>query len=161
MLKKLIVLFLFVAPIGVYAQEKLAYINTQEVFSSMPELKDVETKLSAKQDEIKKEMSAIQAEYDAIVKPLQESKQEPSEEVQKQLKDIEERYQTFLETSDKQFSELRQSLIAPVQQKMQKAIQEVGAEKGFTYIIEIGALPYYSSSAVDAGALVKAKLGIK
>lgn len=165
MLKKLIILFLIVAPIGAYAQDKLAYISTEEVFSQMPELKDVESKLSTKQEEIKKVMAEMQTEYETKAKAFQESKEELTESIlmdrQKQLKDIEDRFQTFAETSDKEFSELRQQLLAPIQQKLQKAVQDVGAEQGYTYIMERGALPYVSPNAVDAGKLVKVKLGIK
>ncbi|MEN9918334.1 MAG: hypothetical protein RL662_770 [Bacteroidota bacterium] len=165
MLKKIIILFLIVAPIGVYAQEKLAYINTQEIFTQMPEIKDVEAKLATKQEGIKKVLTGMQAEYDSKVKAFTDSKDEPTEAIvmdrQKQLKDIQDRYETYLETSDKEFQELRQQLLTPLQQKMQKAVQDVGAENNFTYILEIGAVPYVSASATDAGKLVKTKLGIK
>ena len=164
MFKKLIILFLIAAPLGVFAQEKLAYINTQEVFTQMPEIKDVESKLATKQEEIKKVLTEIQSEYETKAKAFQESKEELTEAIlmdrQKQLSDIESRYQTFLETSDKEFQELRQQLLAPLQQKLQNAIKSVGDENAFTYIIEVGAAPYISTSAVDAGKLVKTKLGI-
>lgn len=165
MLKKLIILFLIVTPIGVYAQEKLAYINTQEIFTQMPEIKDVETKLSGKQDDIKKVLTEIQTEYETKAKTFQESKDPITEALvadrKKQLDDIESKYQTFMESSDKEFQELRQQLLAPLQQKMQKAVKEVGDENNFTYILEVGATPYVSPKAVDAGKLVKVKLGIK
>lgn len=165
MLKKLVIFLLIVAPIGVYAQDKLAYISTEEVFSQMPELKDVETKLAAKQESIKKVMAEMQTEYETKAKAFQESKEELTEAIltdrQKQLKDIEDRFQTFAETSDKEFTGLRQELLAPLQQKLQKAVQEVGTEQGYTYILERGAVPFVSASAVDAGKLVKVKLGIK
>lgn len=165
MFKKLVVLFLLVAPLATYAQEKLAYINTQEIFTQMPEIKDVESKLATKQEEIKKTLTSIQSEYEAKAKTFQESKDEPTEALvadrRKQLEDIENRYQTFLETSDKEFQELRQQLLTPLQQKMQKAIKDVGDENKFAYILEVGAVPYVSASAVDAGKFVKTKLGIK
>lgn len=165
MFKKLIILLLIMAPIGTYAQEKLAYINTQEVFMLMPDLKAIETQLSTKQDEIKKTLATMQAEYDNKLKEFQSSSEQPSESVlmdrQKQVQDIQTRYETYLESSDKEFQELRQTLLAPIQQKLQKAIQEVGAEQGYTYIIEEGALPYVSPKATDASKFVKTKLGIQ
>ena len=165
MFKKLIILFLIVAPIGVYAQDKLAYINTQEVFTQMPEIKEVETKLATKQEEIKKNLAAIQSEYDKKMEEFKASTAEPTEAVltdrQKQIQQIQERYETYLENSDKEFQDLRQQLLAPLQQKMQTAIKAVGDKNGYTYIIEVGAIPYVSTSAVDAGKLVKAELGIK
>lgn len=165
MFKKLVILFLIVAPVGVYAQDKLAYINTQEVFTQMPEIKDVETKLSAKQEEIQKNLAAIQAEYDKKLEEFKASTVEVTEAVltdrQKQIQQIQERYETYHENSEKEFQDLRQQQLAPVQQKLQQAIKSVGDKNGFTYIIEVGAVPYVSTSAVDAGKLVKAELGIK
>jgi len=164
MLKKLVILLLIVAPIGVYAQDKLAYINTQEVFAQLPELKEVESKLATKQEEIRKVLAEIEAEYQALQKKFADDPQELTEALlldrQKQLQDLQERFETYAQTSEKEFGDLRQQLLTPLQQKMQKAIQEVGAENGFTYIIELGVIPYVSSSAVDAGKFVKTKLGI-
>lgn len=164
MLKKLIILFFILAPIGVYAQDKLAYINTQEIFVQMPEIKDVESQLATKQEEIKATLTSMQTEYDKKLEEFKNSTVEVSESVlmdrQKQLQDIQGRYETYLESSDKEFQDLRGKLLAPLQEKMQKAIRDVGAEQGYTYIIEVGALPYMSASAVDAGKFVKTKLGI-
>lgn len=165
MLKKLIVLFFILAPIGVYAQDKLAYINTQEIFVQMPEIKNVESQLATKQEEIKNTLTSMQTEYDKKLEEFKSSTVEVSESVlldrQKQLQDIQGRYETYLESSDKEFQELRGKLLAPLQEKMQKAIKDVGSEQGYTYIIEVGALPYMSASAVDAGKFVKPKLGIQ
>ena len=165
MFKKLVILFFVLAPIGVYAQDKLAYINTQEIFVLMPEIKDVEKELNTKQESIKSALAGIQSEYEKKMEEFKASTVEPSESVlmdrQKQVQDIQTRYENFLESSDKEFQELRQSKLAPLQEKLQNAVKAVGAEQGYTYIIEVGALPYMSASAVDAGKFVKVKLGIK
>ena len=163
MLKKLIILFLIMAPMGVFAQEKFAYINTQEVFAQIPDLKDVESKLATKQEEIKKVMTDLDTEFQTKLKEFagpSGTAENLTEDQQKQLQDIQQRYETYYQTSEKEFGDLRQQLLAPLQQRMQKAIQEVGSENGFTYIFELGVIPYTSTSAVDAGKLVKAKLGI-
>ena len=63
MLKKLFLLLLIVAPVSMVAQDKLAFINAEEVFSKMPELKDVESKLATKSEAIRKNATAIEEEY--------------------------------------------------------------------------------------------------
>lgn len=165
MLKKLIILFFVIAPIGVYAEDKLAYINTQELFTQMPDIKGVESQLATKQEEIKKTLATMEGEYNKKMEEFQASTVEPSESVikdrQKQIQDIQSRYETYMETSDKEFQALRQTLLTPIQQKLQKAIEEVGAEQGYTYIFEVGAIPFKSTKAIDAGKFVKAKLGIQ
>lgn len=165
MLKKLVVLFFILAPIGVYAEDKLAYINTQEIFVQMPKIKDVEAQLATKQEEIKKTLDGMQSEYEKKMEEFKASTVEPSESVlmdrQKQVQDIQTRYESYLESSDKEFQTLRQQLLAPLQEELQNAVKAVGAEQGYTYIMEVGALPYVAPHAVDAGKFVKVKLGIK
>ena len=55
MLKKLLIVCIALAPLAAVAQDvKIGYINTQEIFASMPELSSIETQLSNKQEEISK-----------------------------------------------------------------------------------------------------------
>lgn len=165
MLKKLFILLFVIAPLGAFAQEKIAYINTDQVFAMMPELKDVETKLSAKQQEITTQMQAIRNEYDKKVEELQNSDEKTEQSVlialQGDIQKIQERFQTYTENSEKEFGELRQQLLAPLQEKFQGALKAVGEEQSYTYIIEAGAARYISPKALDAGPFVKTKLGIK
>ena len=61
--------------------------------------------------------------------------------------------------------ELQQKLLAPLQEKISKAIKEVGDEKGYAYIIDISTqnspIVYINDASEDATSLVKTKLGIK
>lgn len=166
MIKKLIILIFAIAPLGAFAQElKLAYINTNELFAAMPEVKDVQTKLQAKDAENKKALDAIQTEYNTKVEEFKNSKEAPTAALtadrQKQLEQLSDRYQSFVQTSSNELKAMQDSLIAPLQKKLQDAITAVGNEQGFTYIMEVGALPFVSAKAIDASTMIKAKLGIK
>lgn len=168
MLKKIIILFFAIAPFVMVAQDaKLAFVNTQELFSLMPELKEIESQVATKQEEVKKNAAALEAEYSNKIEEFKKSTSEVTEALaadrQKQLEQINERYQLFLQNSQTEMQQLQQKLLAPVQQKLQKAIKSVGDEKGYTYIFDLasGSVAYHSPSAVDATPFVKAKLGIK
>ena len=64
MLKKLLIFFIALAPIAAVAQDvKIAYINAQEVFAAMPELSNIETQLSQKQEQINKNGQALIDEF--------------------------------------------------------------------------------------------------
>ncbi len=167
MLKKLIILFFAIAPLALVAQEsKIAYINSQEIFALMPELSTIETQLSTKQEQVKKNAAALENEYNNKMEEFQKSADEVTESIlmdrQKQIQQIEERYQAFMQNSQKEIQEMQQKLVAPVQEKLQKAIKDVGEEKGYTYILDYasGSIAYNSPTAINAGPLVKAKLGI-
>lgn len=168
MTKKLIILLLAVAPVAAFAQNaKIAHINTSEIFSQMPEIPGIETQLSTKQEEISKNGQALIDEFNKKAEEFQKLAATSSETVkadqQKQLDQINERYQMFLQNSQKEIEELRQKLLTPVQQKIQNAITAVGDEKGYTYVFDLAAgnIVYRSPSAEDATPFVKTKLGIK
>lgn len=167
MLKKLIILLFAIAPLAAIAQDKIAYINTQEIFSAMPELSGIETQMSNKQQEVQKNAAALEAEYTKKLEEFSKTSATASEAVkqdqQKQLQQIQERYQVFMQNSQKEAQELQQKLLAPVHKKIADAIKAIGDEKGFTYIIDLaaGALVYQSDKATNATPLVKAKLGLK
>lgn len=166
MLKKLILVLFVLAPLGMFAQDKFAYVNAEEVFAKMPEMKDVESQILAKREQIKKTVDGIQAEYNALIKKFQETdSKELSEAIildrQKQVGDLESRHETYLRSSQEELEKLQMSLITPLQDKLRKAIKDVGDENGYTYIFNSAALLYTSSTnAVDAAPKVKAKLGI-
>ncbi|HHV86098.1 MAG TPA: OmpH family outer membrane protein [Petrimonas sp.] len=168
MTKKLIILLLAIAPIAAVAQNaKLAHVNTSELFNKMPEIPGIETQLNTKQEEISKNGQALIDEFNKKAEEFQKLAATSSETVkadhQKQLDSIQERYQMFLQNSQKEMEELRQKLLAPVQQKIVNAIKSVGDEKGYTYVFDLAAgnLVYVSTTAEDATPLVKTKLGIQ
>ena len=167
MLKKLIILFFVIAPLALVAQEsKIAHVNIQELFGLMPELTSIETQMNTKQEQVKKNAAALESEYNNKMEEFKKSEDEVTEALlmdrQKQIQQIEERYQAFMQNSQKEVQDLQQKLIAPVQDKLQKAIKAVGEEKGYIYILDLssGTVAYHSPTAIDANPLVKSKLGI-
>ena len=130
----------------------------------MPELKDVETKLAAKSETIKKNAAAIEAEYTKKVEEFQKDTTNLTESIlldrQTQLDGLRDRYQNFVQTSQAEFEKEQQTLITPIQQKMRQAIKDVGDENNYAYILDAATLLHIGSHATDASKMVKTKLGI-
>ena len=82
---------------------------------------------------------------------------------EKEIIDMENRIQQFRANADEELANKQEELLKPVLEKVQKAINDVGKEKGYTYIIDnaAGTLVYLGADAIDASKDVKAKLGIK
>ncbi|HBG42259.1 MAG TPA: hypothetical protein DDZ96_12905 [Porphyromonadaceae bacterium] len=170
MLKKLLILFLAIAPVAAIAQDvNIAYINVQEIFAAMPEISGIETQLNTKREEVTKNGQALVDEYNKKVEEFQKTAATASETVkadqQKQLDQINERYQLFAQNSQKEVEELQQKLLSPVYKKINDAIKAIGDEKGFAYILDISSMPspivYNNPKNTDATPLVKTKLGLK
>ncbi|HCC85053.1 MAG TPA: hypothetical protein DEQ06_00400 [Porphyromonadaceae bacterium] len=169
MLKKLLICMIALAPLAAVAQEvKIAYLNAQEIFSAMPEISKIEDQLNTKQEEISKNGQALVDEFNKKAEEFDKNKA-TSETVlkdqQRQLAQIQERYQIYLQNSQQEMQQLQQQLLEPVNRKIADAIKAVGDEKGYTFVFDVSTMQspivYVSPTAVDITPLVKSKLGIQ
>ena len=168
MLKKLLIVCIALAPLSAVAQDvKIAYINTQEIFTAMPELSGIETQLSTKQEEINKNGQALIDEFN---KKLEEFENNPAasetlqQDQQKQLAQIQERFQVYQQNSQQELNQLQQQLLEPINKKIADAIKVVGDENSYTFVFDVATMQspivYVSPTATDITALVKTKLGL-
>ena len=163
-MKRILVILALVLPMMASAQ-KYGHVNTAELFQLMPELKGVTARLDSLNKQYEDLLVNMQEEYQ---KKAQEYEQKAATmtDAMKQIQEeelytMQQRLQTTYQTAQQDIAQKRQEYVAPVQEKMVKAIQAVGQEKGFTYIFDTAAMLYVDPSATDVMADVKAKLGIK
>ena len=164
-MKKLIVLLFMILPLGVVAQEvKIAYVKTQEVFMAMPEVSDMEKQMADLNEKYKMELQQMQEEYQKKYSDFIAQQDSLTENIKlrrmQEINDIQDRMNNFVQVAQQDVQKKQQELLQPIQQKLQDAIQKVGAENGYTYIIDPAALLYTGTDAVDATPLVRTKLGL-
>ena len=167
-MKKLIALLLMLLPFAgaVNAQEvKIAFVNTQEVFMALPEVADMQKKLEDLNAKYKKELETMQGEYQKKYSDFIAQQDSLTENIKvrrmQEVQDMQQRMDNFVQVAQQDVAKQQQDLLTPIQQKIQDAIKAVGAEKGYTYIIDPQVLLYQGSNAIDAPQFVKAKLGLK
>jgi len=166
------VFFLFVAFFAfngaVNAQTlKIAHVNTNEVMNAMPEKATAEKKLENYYNELQEQLKTMATEYQNKLQDYQANAETMSNLVkqskEKEIIDLESRINAFQENATVEFENKRAELLAPLLEKIQNAINSVGKEKGYTYILDLatGTTVYVGTDAVDVTKDVKSKLGIK
>ena len=166
MLKKTVILMLCALPMFALAQDKFGHVNSQEILMAMPERVTIENTLDTLQTQWENEMVKMREEYLAKIKEFQDKQATMPESFkqarQSEIVDLEQRISTFNQTASADLQQKQQELLTPVIDKIRKAIEEVGAENGFTYIFDMAAqsIIYQSPKANDVTPLVKKKLGI-
>jgi outer membrane protein len=149
--------------------QKFGYINTTEIFNVMPDKATAENTLKSVSDKYETEFKNLQdafqkkmADYEAADKDAT-TPQAIKDRHQQELQDDYMKIQNFQQTAAQDLQRQQETLLAPITQKIQNAIQAVGAEGGFTFIFDqaAGAILYTGTNAEDISAKVKAKLGIK
>ncbi|GHT76607.1 hypothetical protein AGMMS50262_15260 [Bacteroidia bacterium] len=166
-MSKKIVLFagLLLFSAGAFAQDKIAYFNSTEVITAMPEFTAMQDSLQKTQNVIEAEMKILEEEYNKKYTAFMSEAEGLVESIKvrrmQEIQDIAARAETFQQQSREQFLQLQEQLLTPIKQKVQDTLKAVGTENNYTYILEIGQVLYFSPSAANATPQVKAKLGLK
>ncbi len=151
-------------PLGAFAQDKVAFVYTQEVMVLMPEYKDMQKKLTDLGEKYRKEGQQIDEEFKRKYSDFIAQQDSLTENIRtrrmQELQDMQDRLQNFMQVAEEDMQKQQQTLVAPIQDKLRNAIKVVGEEKRYLYIIEPGALLYMGSNVEDATQAVKTKLGI-
>ena len=149
------------------AQAKFGHVNTQEIIQAMPDY-----------TKAKSEIDALQAQYEADLKSMQDELQKKGDAFEKEQATLPENIknrrqqelQDMYQKIQQSFQDNQQALQKASSEKMQAittkvldAIKAVGQAGNYVYIMEMGAgIPYISTTlSTDVTAQVKAKLGIK
>ncbi len=115
-----------------------------------------EDNLLKMQEEFKKKQDAYLKKKDTMPATLRSAKET-------ELQEMAQRIGTFTQQAQLDIQKKQQALTQPILQKVQKAIDDVAKENGYTYILDLstGVILYHSKTANDITPLVKKKLGIK
>lgn len=163
-MKKLIVTIMLALPMLAAAQ-KFGHVNTQEVFSQMPEVAQVKLKMDTINSQYENQLASMNEELQKKYQDYQAQEATMAAAVkqirQQELQEMQQRIQLFYNTAEQDIQKKQQELIAPVHEKMAKAIKAVGDRDGFTYIFDSASMVHIGADAIDATPAVKKELGIK
>ncbi|GAA4310645.1 hypothetical protein GCM10023143_19250 [Compostibacter hankyongensis] len=146
--------------------QKIGYVNMQDIVGHMPELANVDSSLKKFQTELGGQNQAMQKElqtkYEAYVKDSSTMSDVIKEARQGELRDLQNRMMEFQQGAQDRIQDRQNTLLKPVIDKAQNAVQEVAKAKGYTYVIDNSSnILIASPSGDDLTTQVKTKLGLK
>ena len=148
--------------------QKFGYINSQELISTMPEVKEANSEIETLTKQLQKKgqdmLQAFQTKYQDL-----QAKQANGEIAPKQLELEAEKLKAeqakiteYENTSQAMIEKKGTDLFTPIQERVNNAIQEIAAEQGYSYIFDTSlGIILYADESTDVTPLVKAKLGIQ
>lgn len=167
--KFLLAVAICIAAVSANAQTlKFGNIDTNAIFEAMPERAQIQKDMEDLQAKYESELTKMSEEYQNKVSGFlaeQESLEKSIAEARAQeIDQLQQRIQQFRDMAARDLQTQQQTKVAPVIEKINKAIQAVGEKNGFTYIFDLSAgniLFHSTTQCVDCLPLVKAELGIK
>jgi len=136
----------------------------------VPDSKQIESELKTYKDQLDKQLEIkvkeFREKYDSYEKGASMMTEVIRADKEKELQDLKGQIEAFQKNAESSLQEKQQKLMKPVLEKIQKAIDEVAAENGFTYILSsdgaMGQVPIilYGPDNLNISDLVLKKMGV-
>ncbi|MCF8232113.1 MAG: OmpH family outer membrane protein [Bacteroidales bacterium] len=145
---------------------KLGYVNSSEILQNIPGRDTLEQKLKDYRKDLEDQINSMMVEYRNKLKKFESNKGSMSQLIrqskQQELRELEQRIQSFRQTADQDLQNKQQELFNPLIEKVKNAIEKVSEEQGYTYVFDVsmGTLLYYEKGD-NIQPLVEKELGIR
>jgi outer membrane protein len=162
LIKGILTLMLGIVTFSATAQ-KLAHVNRGQILQNMPEVQKAQQNLQSYSKELESQVQQLLKEYRTKLKSFEENREAMTttqrNDKQRELKNLEERIQKFRQDAQKQVSQKRSELLKPIMEDINKAIEAVAEEKGYTYVFDAsqGSI-LYAEEGRNITPLVKQRL---
>ncbi|UGU14823.1 OmpH family outer membrane protein [Sinomicrobium kalidii] len=122
------------------AQDKVAHVNVQQLVEDMPEMKAARSELEKLEKQYSADLKSSGQELQNKIKlyeseasgKTEEENRQRAEEVQSMQNNIMQARQT----AEQELQKKQMELIQPILEKARQAIQKVGREQGFKYVLD-------------------------
>jgi len=145
--------------------QQFGRVNFNELVMLMPEMDQAREVINASQKEAEETYSAMVEEYQGKMTQYQQKQASWTaairESKERELMDIQNRLQEFQQTISQELQQQQNQLMAPIQEKAQKTVQDLAKAKGFAAVFDVSSFLYFDENAiVDLTAEARTVLNI-
>ena len=168
MMKNLLIIAVaFLLPFFAQAQtsQKIGHLNVNELLQVMPEMTTIQAQLQKHGKQLEQQFGNMQTELQTKMEQYYTNEETMSEAVatnlQMEIQQLQQRIQKFQVAAQEDVAKKEQTLLQPLLQKVQNAINAVAEENGYSYIMDTSSgVVVYTSESTNVMSLVKTELGI-
>ncbi|MGY6562523.1 MAG: OmpH family outer membrane protein [Luteibaculaceae bacterium] len=168
MIKNVILaLVLTLSSLGAYAQggSKVGHVNFQEIILKLPERADAESKIRKFAETLQNRLQAMETEYRNFIADYERDAEKMTrterETREREIMELQQRIQNAQQKAQQDLQKQEEELLAPMIDRVNKAIAEVAKEQNFGYILDSSAgVTLYDAGGNNIGAAVEKKLNL-
>ena len=151
-MKKILVIALAVFATLSASAQQFGRVNFNELVMLMPEMDQARETINASQKEAEETYAAMVEEYQIKATQYQQKQNTWTaairESKERELVDIQNRLQEFQQTISQELQQQQNQLMAPIQEKAQKAVSELAKAKGFAAVFDASQFLYFDESII-------------
>lgn len=155
---------LMVGSLTLVQAQKLGHLDAQNILLNLPERAEAQSQIEMQAGQYEQEMMRMQEDLQTRYADYQgKAETWPAairEQKERELQALDQGLQEFGATVQNELAAAEQELLLPMIERVRQAIEEVGAENGFTYIFDTSSGASVYNGGEDVSEKVKAKLGI-
>jgi outer membrane protein len=144
--------------------QKFGHVDAQDILLNLPERADAQAEIEMQAAQYEQEMLRMQEDLQTRFADYQANQESwPAairEQKERELQALDQGLQEFGATVQNELAGAEQKLLLPMIERVRQAIEEVGAENGFTYLFDTSSGGTVFNGGEDVSAKVKAKLGM-
>lgn len=154
-MKKIVFILLTLAvSYGAVAQQlKFGHVDTEKIFSSMPEREQAAREVERFARQLEEQLLSMSRELEQKYTDYMENVESFSRSIkqvrEEEIQNLQQRIQAFQMRAQQDLQDKEQELLEPIYNKITKAIKEIGEEQGFLYIFDKNSFYYNSKQSVD------------
>jgi outer membrane protein len=122
---------------------KIGYTSMDYLLGNVPEAKDIQNKLTIQRTQLENESNRMKKEFEDKYKAYEAGSAQMSDVIkadrEKELQNLQTRFQEFQRTSESTLQQKYQQLVSPVLQNIQKNIDAVARENGYSHVFNLDA----------------------
>lgn len=162
-LKSLLLIAVFTLGLGGVANaQKMGHIDLEKLVSEMPATKSLKADIEKLSKTYQNEIESMGKKLDAKIKKYTAEQNQQTKEINeiraKEVQTDQQRYEQLRQTAYQEMQKKQAEGLKPIYDKVQKAIEEVAAAKGISYVFDVRTL--LVKKGEDLYTAVKTKLGI-
>lgn len=154
----------FVSVLPAVGQGRFGHVDAQEILLALPERATAQATIESQATQYEEELKRMQGEMQTKYAEYQQKAATWPDAIrtqkERELQGMDAGLQEFAATVQEELQKLEQSLLEPMIQRVQTAIDEVGKEQKFTYIFDSSTGATLYNGGEDVAPMVRAKLGM-
>lgn len=149
---------------------KIGYTSMDYLLGQVPEAKDIQNQLTIQRTQLENEQTRMSKEFQEKLQNYEKGGAQMSEVIradrEKELQGLQARFQEFQKNAETTLQQKYQQLVSPVLQKIQKNIDAVAKENGYSHVFNLDAgagtavILLYAPEDGNISDLVLKKMGV-
>lgn len=160
-MKKLVLMLMLIAPLTAFAQ-KFGEVDMDAVAQVLPEFSKAQGDLQAMAKQADNELNEmsqeIQRQFETYQKQSSTMNATAKSEAENKIQELQVKFEEARQQKATDLQKAQQEKLAPIQTKVQKAIENVGNNGGYTFIALKGSFPFVGKNVTDVTEACKTEV---